>query len=105
MSDPDDWSYAACRKMDALARKAYKKATGDTLPTGPVNHWVDQQPVELLPIEPLDLERGMRLGCGTPAGWTWHRRHNEKPCEACRLAYNEKSKEYKRRHYDKRRAT
>lgn len=26
--------------------------------------------------------------CGRPAGWWAHRRHGEKPCEACREAHN-----------------
>jgi hypothetical protein len=29
--------------------------------------------------------------CGTSAGYQGHRRNGEKPCEACRLAYNEVS--------------
>ena len=100
-----DWSYNACRKMDSRARKAYKQITGEVLPAGPVNHWVDQQPVELLPIEQLDIERGMQIGCGTSAGWMRHRRNNEKPCEACRLAHNKKSAEYKARQRAKRKAS
>jgi hypothetical protein len=99
------WSYDACRKMDSLARKAYKQITGDVLPASPVNHRVEQQPVELLPIEQLDIDRGMRIGCGTPAGWTWHRRNNEKPCQACRLAHNKKTAEYRARQRAKRKAS
>lgn len=106
MSDAEFvWSYDACRKMDSLARKAYKQITGDSLPAGPVNHRIEHQTVELLPIEQLDIDRGMKMGCGTPAGWTRHRRSNEKPCEACRLAHNKKTAEYKARQRAKRKAS
>lgn len=26
-------------------------------------------------------------GCGTDAGYRWHRRHDEDPCHACRVAH------------------
>ena len=100
-----EWSYAACRKMDSLARKAYKKATGKTLPAGPVNHHVEQQPVVLLPLEPMDRYRGPNPNCGTEAGWHWHRRRNEVTCEACRLAHNAYGRAYKAKQRAKRQSS
>ena len=34
---------------------------------------------------------------GTHAGYMWHRRHGEKPCDPCRLAENAYQRDYRRR--------
>jgi|DEB0MinimDraft_6_1074348.scaffolds.fasta_scaffold51355_2 hypothetical protein len=99
MSDAEfDWSYAACRKMDSLARKAYRKATGRSLPSGPVNADAEQVDVELLPLEFIDGNLDDYSGrCGTTAGYHWHRRRKEKQCEACLAAHREKRREQRRK--------
>lgn len=33
--------------------------------------------------------------CGTPSGWTKHKRRNEQPCDACALARKEYDKRQK----------
>jgi len=33
-------------------------------------------------------------GCGSPAGYTTHTRHGERPCDPCRAAYNARKVEY-----------
>lgn len=33
-------------------------------------------------------------GCGSPAGYTTHLRHGERPCDPCRAAYNARKVEY-----------
>lgn len=32
--------------------------------------------------------------CGTQAAWQRHRKHGEKPCEACREAHNQYQRDY-----------
>jgi hypothetical protein len=41
--------------------------------------------------------RPVTAPCGTPSAYKRHRRHGERPCEACRLAWNEWQREYQRR--------
>lgn len=83
-----DWSYAACRKMDSLARKAYRKATGQDIPAGPVNHKAENCEVILLPLEPLDgIKNNNR--CGSEGGYSNHRRLKQDACEPCLVAHRE----------------
>lgn len=52
----------------------------------------------VLPGEgPMTDEDLSPSGCGTAAGYHWHRKHGQEVCESCRDAWRSRCKEYRRR--------